>query len=247
MNEELVQDAKRLYESGLSLKNVSLIVGVPKATLRDNLLKIMSLRDKSESRRINNYKLFSTLTGESAYWLGFIAADGYITDRMIKLKLSIKDKDHLEKFKTFTGIDREICIQDDGNSCVFIVHSVNDVEDICKYLPAKDKTSRIDIPKIPNDLLPDFIRGYFDGDGHVGQYGNKRSVTIASVSSILYSFDDLFRSMNMKTYVYPERHTIIMQGKNSIRKFYEFCNSGKSKVRMDRKWNRYDEIMESMK
>lgn len=36
---------------------------------------------------------------EKAYWLGFIYSDGYITGRVLGIKLSVKDIAHLEKFK----------------------------------------------------------------------------------------------------------------------------------------------------
>ena len=36
---------------------------------------------------------------EKAYWLGFISADGHVNDDEVSIQLSIKDINHLEKFK----------------------------------------------------------------------------------------------------------------------------------------------------
>lgn len=51
-----------------------------------------------------NRHVFDTIdTNEKAYWLGFIIADGYLNDNknMLRIKLSDKDKRHLEKFIKF--------------------------------------------------------------------------------------------------------------------------------------------------
>ena len=48
-----------------------------------------------------NDNFFSNLSEKSAYWLGFIYADGYIskTENCIRITLSDKDEKHLLKFK----------------------------------------------------------------------------------------------------------------------------------------------------
>lgn len=39
----------------------------------------------------------------SAYWVGFITADGHISDRRLKVVLSSKDADHLHRFAQWLG------------------------------------------------------------------------------------------------------------------------------------------------
>lgn len=67
---------------------------------------------KTRSNKVNSRKFycdensFSEINSEeSAYWLGFMYADGYVTkEGYVGLALSIIDKDHLEKFNNFFEI-----------------------------------------------------------------------------------------------------------------------------------------------
>jgi DNA-binding transcriptional regulator WhiA len=47
-------------------------------------------------------------TSEKAYWLGFIVADGYVSDSVLSLALSNKDEEHLKKFLLFCGSNSPI-------------------------------------------------------------------------------------------------------------------------------------------
>ena len=58
-----------------------------------------------------NEKAFDSMTSEEQfYWLGFMYADGNISyeGNRIEVRLSIKDKDHLEKFRKFLNLSTEI-------------------------------------------------------------------------------------------------------------------------------------------
>jgi len=61
-----------------------------------------------------NDSVFSVIdNNEKAYWIGFLAADGYVdykTNR-IGLKLKLGDIKHLEKFKTFLNFSGPIVIE----------------------------------------------------------------------------------------------------------------------------------------
>src|SRR5690606_6653276 len=55
---------------------------------------------KKLTRYTCNEKFFETPSEESFYWLGFLAADGCVTGlHSIQMELSVKDINHLEKFK----------------------------------------------------------------------------------------------------------------------------------------------------
>ena len=59
--------------------------------------------DESFFKKINNE--------EKAYWLGFFAGDGSITENKVRLRLANKDREHLQKFKkAVNGLARIITI-----------------------------------------------------------------------------------------------------------------------------------------
>ena len=94
------------YKSGLSLCKISEKYHLNRKVLSRNLKEhgIIVTRRKYTL----NENAFEVITAEGAYWLGFIAADGciYATGsqqgpNVLSFNLNIRDKQHLEKFKTF--------------------------------------------------------------------------------------------------------------------------------------------------
>ena len=69
-----------------------------------NVLKRNGMKNKTSKVYSYDESYFKNIdTEEKAYWLGFLYADGYVRKRQrnseMRLKLGIKDLDHLEKFK----------------------------------------------------------------------------------------------------------------------------------------------------
>lgn len=119
-----------------------------------------------------NRNFFESINTESqAYWAGFIAADGNVRKDFLKMRieLNIKDKNHLFKFREDIQGDMPIkeSVRTNNHSCYIDLNSV----DICKDLnrlgitPNKSLSLDINFNLIPINLIPHFIRGYFDGDG----------------------------------------------------------------------------------
>lgn len=109
-------------------------------------------------------------TEHKAYWLGFLFADGdvRIGKWRLKLCLSIKDEFHLVKFSNFIGLKLPIEISKQRNNKKYVTVSVNSKKIVSDLIllgctPRKSKT--LLFPKLRQDLIRHFIRGYFDGDG----------------------------------------------------------------------------------
>ncbi len=128
---------------------------------------------------------FSKDTEEAFYWAGFIAADGNISkskrrNTRFSINLSIKDIEHLEKFKKCIKSDAKIRTflpkakpQIDGRfiavkeKCQIGIGSVKMVNDLKRFGVIPGKTYIFNIPDeiLNNKNIWHFIRGYFDGDG----------------------------------------------------------------------------------
>ena len=123
-----------------------------------------------------NERFFSEINSEKkAYWLGFIFADGCVCRN--DLILSIKDREHLEKF--VNDIDGNNKIQTylkKTNFGKFETHrlsirSTGFFEDLANYgvTPNKSYTAN-PILNFLNDLHRHFWRGVLDGDGYISNY-----------------------------------------------------------------------------
>lgn len=140
----------------------------------------VEIRSRSETNRIYscNDSFFSSIDNENkAYWLGFIAADGYLqyvprNGKKIGIGLSSVDHDHLVKFKT--DIEATNPINSYINKAVIDIHSHKMFDDLCTLEITPNKTHTLKFPILKPDLLKHYIRGYFDGDGSwiVNKTGN---------------------------------------------------------------------------
>lgn len=128
---------------------------------------------KKKSNRTVFFKLdyFKKIdTEEKAYILGFVSADGYICMQGKTLNITLADKDiymleMIAEKLNFTGnIRQEVRDRSTISFC-----SKEMVNDLSKYGVVQNKTKTSFIPNIPEDLIRHFLRGYFDGDGYVGE------------------------------------------------------------------------------
>jgi hypothetical protein len=116
---------------------------------------------------------------ESLYWVGFLLADGSVDKlKRLKLTLSIKDKDHLLKFKDFCKIETyhfdkiKIGVQAQdksiiGKFCEKYDFKPNKTCNPSSYIPLKE------------DLFLSFLIGFIDGDGCINrQSGGRRDCVI---------------------------------------------------------------------
>lgn len=124
-----------------------------------------------------NEHAFDIITEESAYWIGFLMADGGVNKNgySVYLNLSSKDIGHIEKFKKFMKSPnpiKNIIIKDpfkngkDYNTSSFTVTSLYLKNKISEYgiKPKKSATA-----KVSDNLAYNrhFWRGVIDGDGTV--------------------------------------------------------------------------------
>jgi hypothetical protein len=127
-------------------------------------------------------------TEEKAYWLGFIIADGSVRKHKggslyLKLALSSKDKNHLEKFKKFLKSDNKISTYKVGNSqtsekiyetCEFQTGKKEITSTLEQYGIVPSKSFSIEFPDVSEELVRHLIRGIWDGDGSVLYRANNK-------------------------------------------------------------------------
>jgi hypothetical protein len=208
-----------------------------------------------KKRKYNiNDDAFNELSPESCYWAGFFAADGNIAKNNIgmTLSLSIKDKDHLEKFKNFLKTEypiKERLAQEVFMQCIIQFRSekiVNDLYYFYNITPRKSLT--LEPPNIKDPYLQDcFIIGYLDGDGSIGLYKSKRQkslhISALGTENILNWINERFQQISGKNFnknIYMRKnntltYSIVYSDKKARKLFLHF---EKIKVpKLERKWS----------
>ena len=212
-------------------------------------------------------------TEEKAYWLGFLYADGYISaDPLegkaryhLELQLSMKDKDHLQKFADFINYKKELkpkqtsCKTGEYLSVRLMVASKHLWESLNSLgcTPRKSLTLQFPDKSIFKDesLIKHFIRGYWDGDGFLGIYNsksenykytnNKATCGVMGTENFLTGIRNFLKfPKNIKT-ANTEKHpckayTLSYVCKEALAVSYILYNN--STVYMERKYNKYLEF-----
>lgn len=131
-----------------------------------------------------NIDFFRKESPELAYILGLWASDGCIYEN--RMQLQMNDYDVIEwvaKTIGFTGVIKEIELHAGFRTKTEEVTSIgylirfrsNEIRDIFNsYGITPKKSLTIEFPKLSAELIPHYIRGFFDGDG--GIYLAKRNI-----------------------------------------------------------------------
>lgn len=170
------------YLSGLSSTAVASKFGIDKSTVCD-VLRARGVKARSPSAAHRHYALdesvFDTVNEQSAYWLGFLMADGCISDSggraELILQLKASDLEHVEAFRAFLHSTRPIRVipprgykksWNSQPSAAFCVNSKSLVAALSRHGVVPRKSFRAEAP---TGLKYDrhFWRGLVDGDGWV--------------------------------------------------------------------------------
>lgn len=210
-----------------------------------------------------NYHFFDTIdTEEKAYWLGFLTADGWISEtkeghKSVGIELQYGDIEHLRKFnKSIEGnykiTDRwRICSVSKNNTkthnCVIRVYSKLMYDSLCELGFSTDKTYCIGIPLLRKDLIRHYVRGYFDGDGCF-TLTNKTFKTNYITASKNFN-DDMLNilsqelDIHIKNHSYVNEYETVMYRPDITRnedkiKFLDYMYKD-STIYLDRKYKKY--------
>lgn len=158
-------------------------------------------------------------TEEKAYWLGFMYADGYVSNNGKTVELSLKgdDIEHLRKFLSFLNHKEDAYCNNAkcGNKlfprCRVILTNAhfNEVLQKLGCIPNKSLILKFPDKSIfsSDNLIIPFIRGYVDGDGSVTKSCTGYSkFEIIGTKEFLEGIIDLFPNLFTREYYKDKRH-----------------------------------------
>lgn len=144
-------------------------------------IKKLSKEEKSkiQSNNARKYNIeqdyFKFWSHNMAYILGLWFADGCIYGgKMFDITLHKKDKYILKKIAEELKYEGNLYDYVDKQASRINFSCVVIYNDIVALGGKERKSNDIEFPIIPNEFLPDFIRGYFDGDGCIMRLKNNR-------------------------------------------------------------------------
>ena len=137
---------------------------------------IKSQIQSENARKYNiNQDYFKTWSNNMAYILGFWYADGCIYGgKMFDITLHKKDKYIIKKIAQELDYQGPILDYVDRQACRINFSCKVIYNDLIALGGTERKSKILQFPNIPIEFLPDFIRGYFDGDGSVYNVKGKR-------------------------------------------------------------------------
>lgn len=172
IDKQLLEKALYLYHNDMNRSVISICeeVGFSPQTLYYHLDYKEPLR---ENRKHKDYTLdltnFYQDSHSKYYWLGFLAADGYISSTAVRVHLKAQDAKHLQSLLDFVKSNSPLkfCKNNGGHDTVYIdIHSVKLVKYLAQYNLVSNESLIYTVPdNIPNEYLMDFCRGMIDGDG----------------------------------------------------------------------------------
>jgi hypothetical protein len=219
-------------------------------------------------------------TVEKAYFLGLVYADGSVgvvkdSDRgnrySFRITLQEQDKYILERFRESIGIQRPLSIinpqnKDFPNNRSYRVQRAYQLDvnrrdfvlNLVKHGVVPNKTyEELSIPTMNKDLIPHFIRGYFDGDGCVGIYPEKNHYTshcyfVSKTKSLLAEIKDFLKEYDIESEIKEKDlyHLVLKTRNGNLVKFWDLIKPKNNEITMTRKAEKfafYSRLLEKSK
>lgn len=261
-----------LYKQGMGQREIASKMKRNTGTIKDTLIKYgvhKTIQETNISKYAINQDFFdvNNQTYNSAYVMGLIAADGWISrvDNQICIELQRSDKELLEKVNLALENEREVKDYVTGrgyeNSKLYF-YSRKMKEDLNKFNLVPNKTYDKNY-KRPNLLKPEFemafLRGMFDGDGSITMVQKSKvpkwQIDTSNEDVALWILE-VFKKHNMNLcHNYNDKVNVILHRCNTarkeyIREIYDLFYNNPNEINpiyMERKKKRFEEIMPIMK
>lgn len=202
---------------------------------------------KTQSQNARKYHInqdyFKIWSHNMAYILGLWFADGCIyKGKMFDITLHAKDKYILQKIKEELGYE--------GNLYDYVDRQAARINFSCKVIyndlvalgGQEHKSLSITFPFVPKEFLPDFIRGYFDGDGSIMRMKNNRlnSAFCNGSKSFLVS---LLKVLKIEAGIvggsFDDSSMTLRFGKNDTLRLCEYMYKNNPELFLLRKYEKY--------
>ena len=221
------------YEQKLSLQKIGELYGKPREYIYRWMRKYgfkarakteaWKHRGKDELYKINE-KFFDSWTNKMAYVLGIILTDGNIAKNSGLISISMKEGDHLEKIRKMIDTEHPVKYQEQIDLFTLGFGRKKMTDSLLKLGITSKKSFKVKFPAVPDENLPHFIRGVFDGDGSVFfEAGSKTSPLRVSFTSASKAF---MTTLEEKLHLHAgvSKRTIYETHRRNIAYYIRYCH-----------------------
>lgn len=220
-------------------------------------LKCSKMGIKKGSKYFYNKDYFETIDSEEkAYWLGFIAGDGYTVRSKVNAELGIElnemDCEHLKRFNKCLEGNVEVGFrqrfdertQNTYKMCFIRFYSIKLVDDLIKLGIIPNKSLFVCFPNIQQQYYIPFLRGYFDSNGCIC-FNKKRNCLSCDYSSgsieMINSIRKILFEYGISSYISYEKTKTIRLNIKGMKNSFDFCNLiyKNSNIHLSRKYNKF--------
>lgn len=216
----------------------------------------VSIRTNSEVHQkwVLNETYFDNIDSlDKAYLLGFIAADGWVTDRNeVGIGLQAQDIDMIIFFQSQLQTNKPI-YQRDENTVELRVQNQHMADTLKSYSIVPRKSLLVNIGEIIqlsgliDEQIPAFLLGYFDGDGGIYKSNGQFSCSITGTWETCQYFFNYFDKIGLITKRHKDtknNYTYQIGGRNQVKKALSKLYNISSKLTFfyQRKYNIFVEL-----
>lgn len=255
-----------LYGKGHSQNYIERELRMTRKTIRTILSTYGTVRNKSEQSYYHHITstlredAFDIINDEVAYWIGFLYADGYITnpENCYNMGLLLKgdDKPHVEKFKEFLKAPQEIRSGETilNGKTFFNVSMKVGSQRLHKRLQELGFSHNKSYDAKPPEFLKynrHFWRGVIDGDGFLGIVGKREHYRLYLCGTV--DIVSGFKEFLLKSGIFTNAQ--IIRKKNSSLHIFQIGDNIAQKVTellykdstiyLERKYQKYLEFMKN--
>lgn len=245
-------------EEARSLTKLGSKYNIKRQTLSERFKKWgYEIINQQNKCRLNENCFDNMNAEEQFYWLGFMYADGNISkeNNRVEMRLSLKDKNHLEKFRKFLQLTTEIRTGETNGIkfCHLSVRNKHLWNTLNQLGCVPQKSLILTFPNLRlfknTANVLHFIRGYVDGDGCLAIYKDKDTLrtrlTMVGTESFLKSVNCLFSNKgyirNKSSESHPNQAFELKFSDISSRKLARYLYENAT-IYLDRKYEKFLEF-----
>lgn len=196
---------------------------------------------------------------EKAYWLGWLASDGAISNKinLISINLQERDSEILKKLLSYIESTHPLTFhakksERHQNKIGFSISSRKLKDQLAKFGIVQNKTQTVYVPDIERGLLKYFIRGFFDGDGCIF-FDEPKKTLLFSISSASLKIQKQMKEIifteigiNVNIFFCKKREShhldaykLQKQGSVDVLKLFDWLYSDNEHLALKRKYEKY--------